>query len=69
MSTFPGSDDSESAHGGSTKDPVCGARLEVLGAAASEEYAGSVYHFCSHACHERFKARPWIYAGQRAGPD
>jgi YHS domain-containing protein len=69
MNTFPGGDDSAGAHGASARDPVCGARIDVLSAAASEEDAGNVYYFCSHACHERFKARPWVYGAKRSGPE
>jgi Cu+-exporting ATPase len=51
------------------KDPVCGARVETAGAVAIEEYAGVRYYFCSHACHERFKASPERYASRPTGPD
>ena len=52
-----------------TKDPVCGARLEVSGALACEVYAGTMYYFCSHACHERFKGNPERYASRTEGPN
>ena len=51
------------------KDPVCGARVEAAGAVAIEEYAGVRYYFCSHACHERFKASPERYASRPTGPE
>jgi Cu+-exporting ATPase len=40
------------------KDPVCGMDIDTNTAAASEEYRGQRYYFCSQACHERFKANP-----------
>ena len=44
------------------KDPVCGMDIDPATAAASEEHEGKTYYFCSHACHERFKADPPRYA-------
>ena len=38
------------------EDPVCGMQIDPNTAFASEEYEGKTYHFCSAACHERFKA-------------
>jgi Cu+-exporting ATPase len=46
------------------KDPVCGMNIDPNTAAASEEYQGQRYYFCSQACHERFKANPQQYAGR-----
>lgn len=43
------------------KDPVCGMEIDPSGAAASEEYQGVTYYFCSHACHETFVANPQAY--------
>jgi Cu+-exporting ATPase len=40
------------------KDPVCGMEIDPATAAASEEYEGTTYYFCSHGCHERFVANP-----------
>jgi Cu+-exporting ATPase len=42
----------------SVKDPVCGMTIDPNSAAASEEHEGEKYYFCSHSCHERFKADP-----------
>jgi Cu+-exporting ATPase len=53
-----------SASGHVDKDPVCGARIDPQAAAARDEYEGIVFHFCSHACHERFLARPEFYAAR-----
>nr|NIS80726.1 HAD-IC family P-type ATPase [Anaerolineales bacterium] len=44
------------------KDPVCGMEIDPEDAAATEEYQGKTYHFCSAACHEKFKAEPEKYA-------
>jgi len=44
------------------KDPVCGMEIDPAAAAASEEYEGKTYYFCSEACHQRFVAAPEQYA-------
>jgi len=44
------------------KDPVCGMDIDPNTAAATEEYQGKTYHFCSMACHDKFKAEPEKYA-------
>lgn len=43
-------------------DPVCGMDIDPDGAFATEEYQGNTYHFCSAACHDKFKAEPAKYA-------
>ena len=43
-------------------DPVCGMDIDPEAAAATEEYQGSTYYFCSSGCHERFKTDPEKYA-------
>jgi len=48
----------------SVKDPVCGMEIDPNTAAASEEYKGQSYYFCSPSCHERFKADPERYAAR-----
>ncbi|MPZ50993.1 MAG: YHS domain-containing protein [Dehalococcoidia bacterium] len=53
----------------SVRDPVCGTRVHSSSAAATEEYAGETYYFCSHACHERFNANPELYASRPTGPN
>ncbi|MEW6060133.1 MAG: heavy metal translocating P-type ATPase [Actinomycetota bacterium] len=40
------------------KDAVCGMEIDPAGAAASEEYEGQTYYFCSQVCHEKFMADP-----------
>ena len=39
-------------------DPVCGMRVDPDDAAASAEYDGTTYYFCSQVCHEAFVAEP-----------
>ncbi|MCB2141334.1 YHS domain-containing protein [bacterium] len=43
------------------RDPVCGAVGPVDQAQARVEYAGNVYHFCSHRCRELFDQNPEKY--------
>lgn len=43
------------------KDPVCGMEVDPQQAAASEEYKGKTYYFCSVVCHAKFKAEPDKY--------
>src|SRR5208283_1903790 len=43
------------------KDPVCGMSIDPSKAAASVEYEGKLYHFCSRSCAEKFKAYPEKY--------
>ena len=43
-------------------DPVCGMEIDSATAAASEEYEGKTYYFCSEGCHQRFVAAPEQYA-------
>jgi len=38
-------------------DPVCGMEIDTAAAAASEEYQGKTYYFCSEGCHQRFCGR------------
>jgi Cu+-exporting ATPase len=40
------------------KDPVCGMEIDPATAAASEEYEGTTYYFCSQGCHDSFIAEP-----------
>ena len=43
-------------------DPVCGMTVEQDKAAATEEYNGERWYFCSEHCHEKFNAEPEKYA-------
>jgi Cu+-exporting ATPase len=51
-------------------DPVCGMNVNPAEAAASEEYQGKTYHFCSAACHQKFQASPgsFIRSAPAASP-
>lgn len=42
-------------------DPVCGMRIDTEDAAATAEYEGTTYYFCSQGCHDRFVADPASY--------
>jgi Cu+-exporting ATPase len=44
------------------KDPVCGMEIDLSTAAASEEYEGQTYYFCSKSCHDSFMTEPEKYA-------
>ncbi len=44
------------------KDPVCGMTIDKSAAKGHEEYKDGHYYFCSHECHEKFKAAPDKYA-------
>src|SRR5918996_3619695 len=39
-------------------DPVCGMRIDTDDAAATAEYEGETYYFCSEACREAFVSGP-----------
>jgi len=47
-------------------DPVCGMRVDTDDAAATDEYEGKTYYFCSQACRDAFRADPDL---QRRLPD
>ncbi|HKL48561.1 MAG TPA: YHS domain-containing protein, partial [Desulfuromonadales bacterium] len=44
------------------KDPVCGMDVDPDDAAASEDYQGRTYHFCSEKCRDKFTDDPegWL---------
>jgi Cu+-exporting ATPase len=44
------------------KDPVCGMEIGPSTAAASEEYEGESYYFCSESCHQQFVSAPERFA-------
>ena len=50
------------------KDPVCGMSVDPSKAAASVEYEGKLYHFCSRGCAEKFKAYPEKYLSPNYKP-
>ena len=43
-------------------DPVCGMTVEEADAAATAEYRGKTYYFCSVDCKEEFEENPEDYA-------
>lgn len=44
------------------KDPVCGMMIEDSNAAATSEYKGRRYYFCSKNCKQEFDENPDDYA-------
>jgi P-type Cu+ transporter len=46
-------------------DPVCGMRIDDAEAAATAEYEGTTYSFCSQVCRDAFVADPAAYVGAR----
>ena len=47
-----------------TRDHVCDMEVDERAAAASTEYAGDTYHFCSEQCKEKFTADPERYVSR-----
>ncbi|MBI3680037.1 MAG: heavy metal translocating P-type ATPase [Acidobacteria bacterium] len=45
----------------SVKDPVCQMDVNPVTAAASHEYQGTTYYFCSQGCRQRFQINPERY--------
>ena len=43
------------------KDPVCGMEVDEQTAAATSEYKGKTYYFCSPGCKKAFDADPEKY--------
>ncbi|MGV8964692.1 MAG: YHS domain-containing protein [Cellulomonas sp.] len=43
-------------------DPICAMTVDPAKAAASVEYDGRTYHFCSKHCAATFTAKPENYA-------
>lgn len=47
------------------RDPVCGMQVDERNAAATLEYEGATYYFCSEGCRARFEEDPRRFiAGQ-----
>jgi Cu+-exporting ATPase len=46
------------------KDPVCGMQVVEGTAAATSEYRGKTYYFCSPACKAAFDKNPEKYAAR-----
>jgi Cu+-exporting ATPase len=49
------------------KDPICGMEVDPQQAAATSEYQGTTYYFCSTGCKRAFDQDPQRYAGRRSG--
>ncbi len=47
-------------------DPVCGRELKRVDAAAAVDHHGTVYYFCSQACHDQFVADPSLFVESAA---
>ncbi len=47
------------------RDPVCGRSIHVAEVVAAEDDGDWTYFFCSTVCHDRFKAAPARYTGER----
>lgn len=45
-------------------DPVCGMTIDSRQAAATAEYQGQTYYFCSTGCKKAFEKNPTQYVGQ-----
>jgi len=46
------------------KDVVCGMQVDPAKAAATSDYQGKKYYFCSKECKAKFDANPSQYARQ-----
>lgn len=46
-------------------DPVCGMRIDPEDAAATAEFEGTTFYFCSELCHDAFVANPTAYWADR----
>ncbi|MBX0324939.1 MULTISPECIES: YHS domain-containing protein [Haloarculaceae] len=44
-----------------TTDPVCGMELLSGEAAATVQYGGKTYYFCSDECRQQFQVQPAVY--------
>lgn len=49
-------------------DPVCGMSVDPANAVGTVEHDAKLYHFCSRACAEKFKADPSKYLGKGHKP-
>ena len=47
-------------------DPVCAMEVDPTQAAATTEYGGTTYYFCSTECKEEFDQNPQQFAQQQA---
>ncbi|HEX3822245.1 MAG TPA: YHS domain-containing protein [Candidatus Sulfotelmatobacter sp.] len=49
-----------------TTDPVCGMKVDESTAAASTQFAGKKYSFCSTECRDKFEKSPERYVENAA---
>ena len=40
------------------RDPVCGMTVDLSADKPSQDYNGTIYHFCSERCHKKFSGDP-----------
>jgi YHS domain-containing protein len=45
------------------RDPVCGMDVEIARAAASTDFDGRTYYFCTLQCKDDFERQPTMYVG------
>lgn len=50
------------------RDPVCAMDVEIARAAASADYEGRTYYFCSLQCKDDFERQPEIYVERENRP-
>jgi Cu+-exporting ATPase len=55
---------SEEAGTMQVKDPVCNMRIDSEDAAATSEWQGRTFYFCSTDCKEEFDSDPAAYADE-----
>ena len=48
-------------------DPVCGMEVDEKKPAATSEYQGKTYYFCSPGCKAQFDKDPETYLGKAGG--
>jgi P-type Cu+ transporter len=44
------------------KDPICGMQVDPQNAAATSQYDGKTWYFCSAGCKKKFEQNPAQYA-------
>ncbi len=49
-----------------TKDPVCGMQIDEKQSAATSDYKGQTYYFCSASCKQNFERNPDRYVKRTA---
>ena len=50
------------------RDPVCGMTVDPKSAAASSQFRGQTFYFCSAHCRQKFDANPASYVDQATAP-